>query len=97
MKSDVAKRIESINKGIIPEGYKKTKVGIVPVEWEDTHFSELFIEKKNVTSDFEKYHLGCVAVLKNKISGENFFGKKFLRLHRSLVRTPFQKASICNR
>lgn len=27
------KIIEQINSGIIPEGYKKTKVGIVPVEW----------------------------------------------------------------
>lgn len=28
------KIIEQINSGIIPEGYKKTKVGIVPTEWE---------------------------------------------------------------
>ena len=41
MKSDVAKRIESINNGIIPEGYKKTKVGIVPVEWEEMKLEEI--------------------------------------------------------
>ncbi len=34
MNPNIAKIIENINKGIIPEGYKKTKVGIVPVEWE---------------------------------------------------------------
>lgn len=34
MDLSIVKRIESINSGIIPEGYKKTKVGIVPVEWE---------------------------------------------------------------
>lgn len=34
MTSETKKRIADINKGIIPEGYKKTKVGIVPVEWE---------------------------------------------------------------
>lgn len=62
MNPNLKKRIESINKGIIPEGYKKTKVGIVPVEWEDTHFSELFIEKKNVTSDFEKYPLYSLTI-----------------------------------
>lgn len=28
------KIIEQINSGIIPDGYKKTKVGIVPIEWE---------------------------------------------------------------
>ena len=34
MTSETKKRIAAINSGIIPEGYKKTKVGIVPVEWE---------------------------------------------------------------
>ena len=62
MTSETKKRIADINKGIIPEGHKKTKVGIVPVEWEDTHFSELFIEKKNVTSDFEKYPLYSLTI-----------------------------------
>ncbi len=33
MTSETKKRIADINSGIIPEGYKKTKVGIVPVEW----------------------------------------------------------------
>lgn len=62
MNEETKKRIAAINSGIIPEGYKKTKVGIVPVEWEDTHFSELFIEKKNVTSDFEKYPLYSLTI-----------------------------------
>ncbi|WP_295093985.1 restriction endonuclease subunit S [Ruminococcus sp.] len=34
MNQIIKQRIESINKGIVPEGYKKTKVGIVPVGWE---------------------------------------------------------------
>ncbi|MDE5946603.1 MAG: restriction endonuclease subunit S [Oscillospiraceae bacterium] len=33
MNEETKKRIVAINSGIIPEGYKKTKVGIVPVEW----------------------------------------------------------------
>ena len=35
MDKEIKERIAAINSGIIPEGYKKTKVGIVPVEWED--------------------------------------------------------------
>lgn len=34
MDKEIKERIAAINSGIIPEGYKKTKVGIVPVEWE---------------------------------------------------------------
>ena len=32
MTSEIKERIAAINSGIVPEGYKKTKVGIVPVE-----------------------------------------------------------------
>ena len=41
MNPNLKKRIESINKGIIPEGYKKTKVGIVPVEWEVVKLADI--------------------------------------------------------
>lgn len=34
MDKEIKERIAAINSGIIPEGYKKTKVGIVPVGWE---------------------------------------------------------------
>ena len=33
MKQDIKERIEIIQKGEIPEGYKKTKVGIIPLDW----------------------------------------------------------------
>ncbi len=34
LKSEIKKRIEQIQKGVAPKGYKKTKVGIVPNEWD---------------------------------------------------------------
>lgn len=34
MTDETKERIAAINTGIIPDGYKKTKVGIVPIEWE---------------------------------------------------------------
>lgn len=36
MKQEIKERIELINKGIVPAGYKKTSVGICPVEWIET-------------------------------------------------------------
>lgn len=35
------KIIEQINNGIIPEGYKKTKIGIVPVEWDEIRLGDI--------------------------------------------------------
>ena len=41
MDKEIKERIAAINSGIIPEGYKKTKVGIVPVEWEVERFDKI--------------------------------------------------------
>ena len=34
MKQEIKERIEQINNGIVPAGYKKTPVGVCPIEWE---------------------------------------------------------------
>ncbi len=39
MNIELKQRIEQINAGTAPAGYKKTKVGIVPEEWEVTRFA----------------------------------------------------------
>lgn len=62
MNEETKKRIAEINSGIIPKGYKKTKVGIVPVEWENTIFSEIFEEKNEHTNDLEKYPLYSLTI-----------------------------------
>jgi type I restriction enzyme S subunit len=33
MKQDVKERIEKIRKGEVPEGCRKTKIGIIPIAW----------------------------------------------------------------
>ena len=42
MKREIKERIELINKGIVPAGYKKTPVGICHVEWEDFYLKDLY-------------------------------------------------------
>lgn len=42
MTDEIKQRIEQIKRGEVPKGYKKTKVGIVPEEWECKTFDELF-------------------------------------------------------
>ena len=34
MKQEIDERVERIRKGEIPEGYKETKVGIIPDDWD---------------------------------------------------------------
>lgn len=41
MNQEIKERIELINKGIVPAGYKKTPVGICPVEWKTYKISDI--------------------------------------------------------
>ena len=41
MQQEIKERIELINKGIVPAGYKKTSVGICPIEWEVSIYNNL--------------------------------------------------------
>lgn len=41
MKQEIKERIELINKGIVPAGYKKTPVGICPIEWDASFIGEI--------------------------------------------------------
>ena len=60
MKQELKKRIAQINAGTAPEGYKKTKVGIVPEEWEEIPFGKLVDEYKNKTkTENEDILLSC--------------------------------------
>ena len=51
----IKNRITAINNGIIPEGYKKTKVGIVPVEWETVKLKTISKHSTEKNKDL-KYH-----------------------------------------
>ena len=44
MTPQTKKRIEQIRRGEVPEGYKKTKIGIVPEEWETRSLSDISAE-----------------------------------------------------
>ena len=54
MTPQIKQRIEQIRHGEVPEGYKRTKVGIVPEEWENKKLGELFAERNDVNCSNEQ-------------------------------------------
>lgn len=42
MKQEIKERIEQINNGIVPGGYKKTSLGVIPIGWDICKFSYMF-------------------------------------------------------
>ncbi len=62
MTPEIKRRIEQIRRGEVPDGYKKTKVGVVPNEWIETKFSDLFVSTSEFTDDLEKYPLYSLTI-----------------------------------
>ena len=79
MNEETKNRIAAINSGIIPEGYKKTKVGIVPVEWEVTKLSEyLYVNKeKNTELKYSKNDVFSISGEYGIVNQIDFLGRSF--------------------
>lgn len=43
MKQEIKQRIDQIKNGEVPHGYKKTKIGIVPNEWQVENFDDVLL------------------------------------------------------
>ncbi len=74
MNQTIRKRIEDIKKGVVPEGYKKTKVGIVPKDWEETRFKKMFsrLTRKNKEGN---NNVLTISAQYGLISQSDFFNK----------------------
>ena len=55
MNPTIKARIESIRRGEVPEGYKRTKIGIVPNEWEKVRLGDYLVKHKEVNEYNNQY------------------------------------------
>ena len=55
MNQTIKTRIEQIGRGEVPEGYKKTKVGIVPKDWEVSALGKYIVEYRELSNQIDKY------------------------------------------
>lgn len=75
MNPNIVKIIENINKGIVPDGYKKTKVGVAPADWEIFKLSEISVELTERAGDKEYETLSISAGI-GFVNQANKFGKE---------------------
>ncbi|MCD8049905.1 MAG: restriction endonuclease subunit S [Clostridia bacterium] len=74
MTPEIKQRIEQIRHGIVPEGYKKTSIVVIPKEWEAIHFKEMFSRQTRRNSEGNTNVL-TISARYGLISQEDFFGK----------------------
>ncbi|PKM73490.1 MAG: hypothetical protein CVU91_04165 [Firmicutes bacterium HGW-Firmicutes-16] len=58
MTQEIKRRIEQINCGEVPQGYKKTAVGIVPAEWQKVNLNTLLEFKNGINAEKGKFGTG---------------------------------------
>lgn len=58
MTEEIKQRIDTIKAGKVPDGYKKTVVGIVPSKWQEKRLSDLLKFQNGVNADKEKFSTG---------------------------------------
>lgn len=58
MREDIKNRIEKISRGEVPDGYKKSKVRIIPENWELYKLSDLLKFKNGINGDKELFGSG---------------------------------------
>lgn len=74
MTPEVRDRIEQIRHGNVPDGYKKTKVGIAPVEWTEVRFRDLFSRLSRRNSE-NNTNVLTISAQHGLISQQDFFNK----------------------
>lgn len=63
MTEEIQKRIEAIKAGKVPDGYKKSIVGIVPSEWQEKRLSGLLRFQNGVNAEKEKFNSGIKMIV----------------------------------
>ena len=74
MKHEVKRRIEQIKAGQVPDGYKRTKIGVVPTTWEESKFKKMFSRLNRKNSENNDNVL-TISAQYGLISQSEFFNK----------------------
>ena len=72
MNQEIKKRIEDINNGIVPEGYKQTPFGIFPCDWETDKLGNLGHFKNGINKDKDKFGYGVPIIGLMDVFGVNY-------------------------
>ena len=74
MNPTIKARIEKIKNGEVPEGYKRTKIGIVPTDWKERKLKNYFtrLTRKNAENN---QNVLTISAQYGLISQEDFFNK----------------------
>lgn len=78
LKPEIKKRIEQIQNAVVPEGYEKSKIGIVPCVWNKYKFVNLFCTISEFANDTDTYPLYSLTIENGVIPKSERYEREFL-------------------
>ena len=76
MKPEIKQRIEQIRRGEVPEGYKKSPFGILPIDWKIKKLSDVLIKQTRKNKDNSVHNVLTNSATQGIISQIDYFDKK---------------------
>lgn len=76
MTPEIKNRIEQIRRGEVPEGYKKTRAGIIPVEWQEKDLSDVLKKQTKKNADNSVNNLLTNSATRGIIRQTEYFDKQ---------------------
>ncbi len=79
MTDEIKNKITSIKNHFIPDGYKKTKIGVIPIEWDFQKLSKfLYVNKeKNIKLEYTKNDVFSISGEKGIVNQIDFLGRSY--------------------
>ena len=77
-KQEIKNRIDLINNGEVPEGYKKYHGFVHPIDWKHISFNQIFKERCIKVSDTSKYPLYSLTIENGVIPKTEQYERSFL-------------------
>ena len=94
MREDIKKHIGMIQKGEVPEGYKKTKVGIIPMDWNIKDFGSLCSSKSGkYNANADKKFVKCIE-LENIVPNQGMINGYFNGAELESTKNVFEKNNV---
>lgn len=94
MREVIKKHIGMIQKGEVPEGYKKTKVGIIPIDWNIKNFGSLCSSKSGkYNANFDKKFVKCIE-LENIVPNQGMINGYFNGAELESTKNVFEKNNV---
>lgn len=86
MTPQIKQRIEQIRRGEVPDGYKRTKVGLVPEEWKIKRLAQVLRKQTCKNTDNAIHNVLTNSATRGIVDQKDYFDKQINIVYKTLYK-----------